>query len=616
MRLFAMTVICAIATTMAHAQNATLSQTIKEPPVTTTATTPKVIVTTLDGPSPDPVGLLPSDVTGLPRDLWAASDSDTLAQLITALPAQSLPAIDQLLMTLLLAEADAPLGAGPDGALFIARIDKLLDLGALDPALALLDQVDPTAPAVFPRWFDVSLLTGGASDACKVMRDTPNLAPTLPARIFCMARGGDWSAAALTLNTHRVLGDITPQQEALLSRFLDPELYEDEPSLPIPPQITPLVFRMHEAIGEAIPTTSLPHAFAHSDLRSTTGWKAQLEAAERLARVGAVSENVLFGAYMARTPAASGGIWNRAKAIQKLDTAIKDNDADAIANHLPAAWAAMRRAKLELPFATYFAPLIAGRNDIGPLATTIRLLSPDYEIAAYLVECDAQGLAASTRARRLSAIKQLYRFAFEESWRSDNPAIRIKGPGRSKALPKTLSVAEVENLLIAARDSRDGLRNACLMELLYATGMRVTELVSLPVAAARGNPAMLLVRGKGGKERMVPLSPSAKLAMAAWLDHRDAQEETARINGAPPSKFLFPSRGKLGHLTRHRFFGLIKEFAMQAGVSPDKVTPHTLRHAFATHLLAGGADFKGSPWTPQFLTPHSGSPQVRLWSFW
>ena len=435
MRLFAMTVICAIATTMAHAQNAASSQTTKEPPVTTTATTPKVTVTTLDGPSPDPVGLLPSDVTGLPRDLWAASDSDTLAQLITALPAQSLPAIDQLLMTLLLAEADAPLGAGPDGALFIARIDKLLDLGALDPALALLDQVDPTAPAVFPRWFDVSLLTGGASDACKVMRDTPNLAPTLPARIFCMARGGDWSAAALTLNTHRVLGDITPQQEALLSRFLDPELYEDEPSLPIPPQITPLVFRMHEAIGEAIPTTSLPHAFAHSDLRSTTGWKAQLEAAERLARVGAVSENVLFGAYMARTPAASGGIWNRAKAIQKLDTAIKDNDADAIANHLPAAWAAMRRAKLELPFATYFAPLIADRNDIGPLAKTIRLLSPDYEIAANDATPDfltslASGAPTDARSPREMAIQSAFTGA--------DPAAELEALARNGQLGEAL----------------------------------------------------------------------------------------------------------------------------------------------------------------------------------
>ena len=214
------------------------------------------------------------------------------------------------------------------------------------------------------------------------------------------------------------------------------------------------------------------------------------------------------------------------------------------------------------------------------------------DVEGYLVDCDAQGLAASTRARRLSAIKQIYRFAFEEGWREDNPAIRIKGPGKSKTLPKTLSVEDVERLLTAARDSREGARNACLMELLYATGMRVTELVSLPVAAARGDPAMLLVRGKGGKERMVPLSPSAKSAMATWLKTRDATEDLAKIKGVAPSKFLFPSRGKLGHLTRHRFFGLIKEFAVAAGVSPSSVTPHTMRHAFATHLLAGGADLR------------------------
>ncbi len=214
------------------------------------------------------------------------------------------------------------------------------------------------------------------------------------------------------------------------------------------------------------------------------------------------------------------------------------------------------------------------------------------DVEGYLIDCDAQGLAASTRARRLSAIKQLYRFAFEESWRAENPAIRIKGPGKSKSLPKTLTVTEVERLLDAARTSKDGNRNTALMELLYATGMRVTELVSLPVSAARGNPAMLLVRGKGGKERMVPLSPSAKTAMAEWLIERDAIDEVAIKNGNVASRFLFPSRGKLGHLTRHRFFGLIKEFAVAAGVSPAKVTPHTLRHAFATHLLAGGADLR------------------------
>ncbi|WP_090200458.1 site-specific tyrosine recombinase XerD [Yoonia tamlensis] len=214
-------------------------------------------------------------------------------------------------------------------------------------------------------------------------------------------------------------------------------------------------------------------------------------------------------------------------------------------------------------------------------------------VESYLIDCENEGLAQATRARRLSAIKQLYRFAFEEGWRADHPAIKIKGPGRARRLPKTLDIAEVDRLLDAARNSkRDALRNCCLMELLYATGMRVTELVSLPVSAARGDPRMLLVRGKGGKERLVPLSPPARKALAAFLVARDASQEDARKVGAAPSPYLFPSRGKSGHLTRHRFFGLIKEFAVAGGVSPDKVTPHTLRHAFATHLLAGGADLR------------------------
>lgn len=218
------------------------------------------------------------------------------------------------------------------------------------------------------------------------------------------------------------------------------------------------------------------------------------------------------------------------------------------------------------------------------------------DIEAYLVHCDTQGLAASTRARRLSAIKQLYRFAFDERLREDNPAIRIKGPGRGKKLPKTLEVAEVDRLLDAARKTgrtlSDRCRNTCLMELLYATGMRVSELVSLPVASARGNPEMFLVRGKGGKERMVPLSPPARMALGEWLVLRDQAEELSRKKGGQASAFLFPSSGAAGHLTRHRFYMLIKELAVAAGVSPEKVTPHTLRHAFATHLLANGADLR------------------------
>ncbi|MDR6265331.1 site-specific tyrosine recombinase XerD [Roseobacter sp. N2S] len=218
------------------------------------------------------------------------------------------------------------------------------------------------------------------------------------------------------------------------------------------------------------------------------------------------------------------------------------------------------------------------------------------DVEAYLISLDTRGMAQATRARRLSSVRQLFRFAFEEGWRIDDPATQIRGPRKKRHLPKTLTEAEVDRLLEAAqttgRSPSDRLRNTCLMQLLYATGMRVSELVSLPVAAVRGNPEMLLVRGKGDKERLVPLSPPAKIAIAAWLKRRDADEDLARVKGKPVSRFLFPSNGKLGHLTRIRFYTLVKEFAVNGGVSPETVTPHTLRHAFATHLLAGGADLR------------------------
>ena len=214
----------------------------------------------------------------------------------------------------------------------------------------------------------------------------------------------------------------------------------------------------------------------------------------------------------------------------------------------------------------------------------------------YLISCEAEGLSKSTRARRLSAIKQLYRFAHEEGWRADNPALRLKGPGLDQRLPVVLSHEEVDRLLEAARDKgrslQDQARNLALVELLYATGMRVSELVELPVAAVRGDPQMVLVRGKGGKERLVPLSAPARAAVAEWLTLRDRAEAEARKAGKPASKFLFPGRGAAGHLTRNHFYVLIQQIAVLAGVSPAKVTPHTLRHAFATHLLAGGADLR------------------------
>lgn len=223
------------------------------------------------------------------------------------------------------------------------------------------------------------------------------------------------------------------------------------------------------------------------------------------------------------------------------------------------------------------------------------MAAPQELIEAYLIGLEAEGLARATRARRLSAIRQFYRFAHDEGWRPDNPAIRIGGPGRAQRLPKTLSQPEVEALLAAARDTgatdSERARNTCLIELLYATGLRVSELVGLPVAAVRGDPRMILVRGKGGKERMVPLTDSARVAVADWLSHRDSAE-ASRPRGTPPARALFPARGAAGHMTRQAFHGLLKTLAARAGLAPARVTPHVLRHAFATHLLEGGADLR------------------------
>ena len=241
----------------------------------------------------------------------------------------------------------------------------------------------------------------------------------------------------------------------------------------------------------------------------------------------------------------------------------------------------------------YGRDLLAFAEFIAPLSLA-QVSRADVE--AYLLRCAAEGLSQSTRARRLSAIRQLYRFAFEEGWRSDNPALQITGPGATQHLPKNLSQDDVLRLLDAARTTgrtaRDRQRNSLLMELLYATGLRVSELVTLPITAVRGAPRMILVKGKGNKDRMAPLSDPAREGITAWLTQRDAQEDQARLAGKPANRYLFPGSGADGHLTRQQFFGLVKAMALTAGLDPAQVSPHVLRHAFATHLLANGADLR------------------------
>ncbi len=220
------------------------------------------------------------------------------------------------------------------------------------------------------------------------------------------------------------------------------------------------------------------------------------------------------------------------------------------------------------------------------------------DLRAYLGDLADRGLRPSTVARRLSALRQLYRFLYAEGLRKDDPAAVLEGPRRARALPKTLTLAEVDRLLNAAKTCAPAAplpvrlraaRLACLVELLYATGLRVSELVSLPASAARRDAAFILVRGKGSKERLVPLNEAAKRAMAEYLA---LLAEAGGPEARAPSKWLFPSFGDSGHLTRQHFARELKALAAAAGLRPGQVSPHVLRHAFASHLLHNGADLR------------------------
>lgn len=343
-----------------------------------------VSIAPLDAPGPDAAGLLPSSVTGLPRALWGASTATDLARRITTISTRPdlLPASRRLLNTLVLAELDPPIQSDRDGRLFLARIDALLAQGLLDEADALLTLAGIRTPELFRRAFDTKLLLGTEDDACRTLNTTPGLSPTLSARIFCLARAGQWDAAALTLESGEALGLIRSDQAELMARFLDPELFEGEPPLPMPDHPTPLTFRLMEAIGEPLPTHGLPLAFAQSDLRATSGWKARATAAERLARVGALSPNRWLGIWSEHLPAASGGIWDRIEALQTFETALNGGDTDAVSRSLPVAWDTMRRAGLQSVFAEVFAkPLSTLPLDdaASEVAFEVALLSPEYE---------------------------------------------------------------------------------------------------------------------------------------------------------------------------------------------------------------------------------------------
>ena len=210
------------------------------------------------------------------------------------------------------------------------------------------------------------------------------------------------------------------------------------------------------------------------------------------------------------------------------------------------------------------------------------------QLRGYLTALHGAGLSPRSAARRLSALRQYYRFLFGEGLRLDDPTSTIDSPRRGRPLPKVLSETEIDALLSVAREHADakGARLHALMEVLYATGMRVSELIGMPLAAMARDPEVVIVKGKGGKERLVPLSEPAREAVRAYLAQRPAL-----LPAGAASPWLFPGRGGRP-ITRHRFAQLLKELAKAAGLSPSKVSPHVVRHAFATHLLNNGADLR------------------------
>lgn len=234
----------------------------------------------------------------------------------------------------------------------------------------------------------------------------------------------------------------------------------------------------------------------------------------------------------------------------------------------------------------------SGQNFAGAETDTLR---------NYLADLDTRGFKSSSVARRLSAMRHLFRFLLNERIRSDDPAAILSGPKRGRGLPKVLSISDVDRMLTRTKELTEqdtspqqrvrALRLHCLLEVLYATGLRVSELVALPLSASRRDARMIVVRGKGNKERLVPLNEASRQAMADYLAAMEALKPDKK-KAAPASKWLFPSFGESGHLTRQHFARDLKELAAASGLAPRLVSPHVLRHAFASHLLHNGADLR------------------------
>lgn len=431
---------------------------VNEPPVSAGVRVPQVSVAPLgEGSAREAVGLLAGHVTGLPETLWEKSEAEALSRLIAQADFAAVPALQELLFTLMLAEAVPPLGLSAE-AFLAERTHKLMAFGAIDAAEAMVARLPIKSAAHFDLWFDLTLLAGLEDKACAELAERRGLSDNYAAQVFCAMRGGDWQAASLLFETADALSLISRSERRLLQAFLDPELAEAGFGLAPPRNITPLEFRLYEAVGNPLPTAALPLAFAVADLRELAGWKAQLEAAERLTRAQAVSPNVLLGQYSARKPSASGGVWERARAVQALDRALEG----ASEAELSAALLTARRRLGDVGLEPLFAKVYAPELKDMPLNTAAKAALFEMTLLTDAYESAEPGAAGERK--RLGFLKSLAQGAPEGGAALDGPlalALERGFNGASELRPHLKALLENgrlgEAILTAAGDMARGL---------------------------------------------------------------------------------------------------------------------------------------------------------------
>ena len=339
-------------------------------------------VTTLSSRDYQTIGLLPIYVTGIPTTIWRNSNFDDLEYSFKKMPTFSYSPIQELVYALLLAEARPPLDEPERYAFLEARLNKLLKYGAVDPAIALIERASPVPERMIPLLFNISLLSSNNFPVCDPIFQYTKNKDLQAELIYCYARKGDWLTAHLILKTGEVLGDLSAQEVSLLDRYLEVDFNVDLNALLPPPElITPLEYRLYEAIGEPIPAEYLPIQYSQSDLSGENGWRAQVIAAERLSSTGAIPGNQILGIYTNNSPGVSGGVWERVKAVSDLDEALESEE--NVEQYFQEAWKIFKQTDQLIVFAKLFGLRVFEKNlsqTSQKIAADLLLLINNFEL--------------------------------------------------------------------------------------------------------------------------------------------------------------------------------------------------------------------------------------------